>query len=559
MACLLWATATMASAQGVLTQHNDAARTGANLQETVLTPASVKRGFGKLFSRNVDGQIYAQPLIATGVEMPGKGRRNVVYVATMKNNVYAFDSDLRDEVTPFWKVNLGNPVPYEWIPLNWGSIALQYNIKPFIGITSTPVVDQSSGRLWVSVKSMESDDDLRYILYCLEISTGKILAKSKPIESGDGDDKLQAKTALQRPGLLLVKKSPPAVEQDMVYLAFGSQQDGGFFHGWVVAFDAQSLDQKYVFNTTPGDLLGEGGIWQAGNGLASDVSGNIYLMTGNGAFERDLRYGSSFVKLSPKLKVLDWFTPSNHGWLTLADVDLGSSGPLLLPGSNQLVGGGKQGKFYLLDGDKMGKLQPPHSVAPALQEFKVSSHWTLNWLSWLIPVFGYHHIHGSPVYWKSALNGPLVYVWPEESPLKAFQYDPVSHFKTKAFLTGSQAPKGMPGGFLSVSANLDRDGLLWASTPFDSDALVATVRGNFRVFDANTLEPLWSTAKNDPADQFNFAKYCPPTVANGKVYLATFSDQLYVYGLMKAKPIRPDWTTKGKMPQKGHGHGRMRM
>ena len=124
-------------------------------------------------------------------------------------------------------------------------------------------------------------------------------------------------------------------------------------------------------------------------------------MTGKGLFEPGHQYGSSFVKLSPKLEVLDWFTPANHVWLSFADVDLGSAGPLLLPGSNQLVGGGKQGKFYLLAGDKMGKLQPSGAVAPALQEFKVASHWTLTWLSWLIPVFGYHHIHGSPVYWKS--------------------------------------------------------------------------------------------------------------------------------------------------------------
>jgi len=548
---LILLVAAAAPAQNVLTQHNDKARTGANLQETQLTPASVKAGFGRLFSLPVDGQIYAQPLVVTGVDIPGQGVHNVVYVATMKNNVYAFDADSPDQDCPLWKRNLGKPVPYQLIPLNWGSLVFAYNIKPFIGITSTPAIDAATGRMWVVAKSMTSPEDLHYYLHCLDIRTGAILGTSKEIQSGDGDDKLQARTALQRPGLLLTN--------GMVYLAFGSQQDGGFYHGWVVAFDAQTLEQKYVFCTTPGDILGEGGIWQAGNGPAADGDGNIYIMTGNGAFAADQRYGSSFVKLNPELRVVDWFTPWNQEFLSLEDVDLGSSGPMLLPESDQLVGGGKQGWFYLLDRNRMGKLQPGHSVAPALQIFHVSSHWTLTWISWLLPVFGYHHIHGAPVYWKSSQLGPLVYVWPEASPLKAYKYDPTAHFQTKPVLTGPKAPPGMPGGFLSISASGDHNGLLWAATPLKQNAYVEVVRGAFRVFDASTLELLWSTEKKDTEDIFNFAKYCPPTVANGKAYLATFSDKLNVYGLAPAAPPLPAWTKTGKKPRKSMGRGGMRM
>jgi outer membrane protein assembly factor BamB len=545
--------AVTAQAQNVLTQHNDICRSGANLSETHLTHQSVKSGFGKLFSREVDGQIYAQPLIVTGLDIPGKGVRNVVYVATMKNNLYAFDADDPAEDTPFWHKNLGRPVPYELIPVNWGSLFFQYNIKPFIGITSTPVIDVAKRRIWVSVKTMVTDDDIRYYLYALDLVTGEIQATSQPIQSGDGEDKLQGKTALQRPGLLLAN--------NMVYLAFGSQQDGGFYHGWIVAFNADSLEQKYVFCTTCGDPLGMGGIWQAGNGPAADKNGNIYIMTSNGKWQQDKMYGSSFVKLGPDLNVVDWFTPSNYSTLTLEDVDLGSSGPMLLP-NDQLTGGGKQGWLYLLNAANMGKLQPKHSVPPALQEFKVSSHWTLNWLSWLIPVFGYHHIHGAPVYWESAQQGGLVvYVWPEESPLQGYRWDPQKHFDTKNYLKGPAAPKGMPGGILSISANGKKDGLLWATTPLKDDAFVQTVQGVLRVFDANTLEQLWSTDdKNGPDDEFNFAKYCPPTIANGKVYLATFSNALNVYTTMASPPnARPAWTTTGRKPIKGRGHGRMRM
>jgi outer membrane protein assembly factor BamB len=466
----------------------------------------------------------------------------------MKNNVYAFDADTANEDCPLWKRNLGAPVPYKLIPWNWGTLLDQYNIKPFIGITSTPVIDPVAGRMWVSVKTMTAENDLRYYLYSLDIKTGAILGTSQPIESGSGKDKLQAETALQRPGLLLAN--------GMVYLAFGSHQDGGYFHGWVVAFDAQTLEQKYVFCTTPEDTDGEGGIWQAGNAPAADFEGNVYVMTGNGAFQPDRRYGTSLVRLNPQLKVVDWFTPSNYAKLSREDIDLGSSGPMLLPDSDQIVGGGKQGRFYLLDRNNLGKLQPKHSALPALQEFRVSDHWSLNWMSWLIPVFGYHHIRGGPVYWKSAQSGPLVFVWPEESALKGYQYDPVMHFRTKPAATGPKAPRGMPGGFLSISANGNQSGLLWATTPFNQDALADVVRGVLRVFDANTLEQLWSTDKNTPGDIFSFAKFCPPTIANGKVYLATFSDKLNVYGLVSTVLSAPAWTTSGKPPRRGHGRVR---
>lgn len=534
----------------VLMQHNDPARTGANLREVKLTPASVKEKFGKLFEFAVDGQIYAQPLIVSDIDMPNRGTRNVVLVSTMKNNVYAFDAD-HFEDCPLWKVNLGKPVPYKMIPFNWGSAIGFYNIQPFIGIASTPVIDSGSGRMWVAVKSMKSAEELDYHLHCIDLKTGAVLATSKSIVAGEGRDKLQAQTALQRTGLLL--------EKGTIYLSFGSQQDGGYYHGWVVAFDASTLKQIHEFCVTPNNEDGEGGIWQAGNGLAADDDGNIYFMTGNGLFKKNEQYGSSFVKLDSNLKVVDSFTPANYEELTRDDIDLGSSGPLLLPDSNQLVGGGKEGRFYLLDRDHLGGLQPECSGPPVLQEFRVSDHWSLTWLSWLIPVFGYHHIHGGPVYWKSRDKGPLIYVWPESTKLKAYSYDPVTHFRKKPSAVGPKAPPGMPGGSLSISANGDRDGLLWATTPLKDDGFVKVVRGVLRVFDANSLEELWSSDKATPEDLFNFAKYCSPTIANGNVYLPTFSDKLNVYGLLPEPECLPTWTKTGKPVRNSKGHGHMRM
>jgi len=489
----------------------------------------------------VNGQIYAQPLVVSGIEIPGRGLHDVVYVATMENDVYAFDATNADEDHFLWKTKLGKPVPHTHVPWPLVAAVTGYNIKPAIGITSTPVIDAPSKRMWVAAKTFDDAGNSHYHLSCLDITNGKILATSDEIRANERHAKLRAETALQRTGLLRAN--------GMIYLAFGAHQDAGDYAGWVVAFDATTLAQRSAFCVNTNDESGKGGIWQSGNGPAADAQGNIYVMTGNGDFnQKNHQFGMSFLKLSPDLKTVDWFTPWNFQKLSDQDVDLGSSGPMVLPGSEQVVGGGKEGWLYLLDHNQLGHLQPKHSTAPALQQFKAADHWSLTWISWLFSVFGYHHIHGSPVYWASAQLGPVVYIWPEQTRLKAFRYDPVTHFQKRPVAKGRRAPNGMPGGFLSISANGDRDGVVWACSPLLKDALIDTVPGVLRAFDAVTLKQLWSSDKKDPEDHFNFAKNCPPTVANGKVYLSTFSNKLNVYGLVKPPP--PPKEEKGSLKGK---------
>src|SRR5581483_3817440 len=290
-----------------------------------------------------------------------------------------------------------------------------------------------------------------------------------------------------------------------------------------------------IFCTTPGGQMG--GIWQAGNGPAADSEGNIYLMTGNGSFAPDKKqFGSVLMKLDKDLNPIGWFAPANVEELNEVDADLGSAGPMLIPGMDQVIGGGKQGKLYLVNGSNLGGLQKRHwwhdGNDPPVQFFQASRPWRVTWLSWIPFLFnvGYHHIHGSPVYWNGT-GGPMIYVWPEEDNIKAFRYDPArKKFKTRP-LKGMMGNDGMPGGFLSISANGNRDGILWAAIPYDEDAWVKVVRGSLRAFRADTLKLLWSTDENDSSDHFDFSKGVPPTIANGKVYLATFSDRLNVYGL----------------------------
>ena len=296
---------------GVLTQHNDNNRTGANLNETVLNTSNVNANqFGKLFSRSVDGQIYAQPLCVPNVSIPNQGTHNVVYVATMHNGVYAFDADDPEASAPLWRVNLGPSVP-------WQDTATLYpDINSEVGITSTPVIDVPKKTLYLVAKTKENNSYIQR-LHALDIATGKekpgspVLIQASLTGSGDGRlngtisfDPLKQ---LNRPGLLLL--------DDVVYIAFGSHGDVDPYHGWVLGYSATTLQQVTAYNTTRTGT--RAGIWQGGQGLAADASGHIYLMTGNGTFDYNTggaNLGNSFVKLATPggLSVVDWFTPHNQ-------------------------------------------------------------------------------------------------------------------------------------------------------------------------------------------------------------------------------------------------------
>ncbi len=224
---------------------------------------------------------------------------------------------------------------------------------------------------------------------------------------------------------------------------------------------------------------------------------------------------------------------------------------MLLPDKPWIVGGGKEGKIYLVDtknpGGKQRRVWFRDRTDPPIESFQAALPWRFNWLnifSW-IPfigvVYGYHHIHGSPVFWSTlpadGKSAGYVYIWPEDDNLKAFKYDPAapSPINTHAIKGMRDAKEGMPGGFLSISANQQRDGIVWAAMPLAEDSYLADVRGTLRAFNAtpqnDELQALWCSDTEEPTDDFNFAKFVPPTVANGRVYLATFSNLVNVYGL----------------------------
>ncbi len=528
---LLLCSGAIALAQvNVYTRSYNNARTGANLEESILTPANVNSAtFGKLFTVHTDGEVFAQPLYESGLSIAG-GTHNVVFVASMLNTVYALDADTG---AVLWTRNFGTPIT----PQN---VESDQNISwaTGIGILGTPVIDPATNIMYfVSAYQYQGSGgtEFAFRLNAIEAATGlPVHGSPVNITASYSDADLATPIVFnpqkqnQRPGLALANGN--------VYIAFGSHEDQPHYEGWVMAYSTSTLAQTAVYVDTPIGV--DGGIWNAGQAPAIDASGNLYLSTGNGSFGATpnnlVQTGNSFIKLSPTLELLDYFTPSNSATLNGGDMDLGSSGVLLVPNTSYVLGGGKQGVLYLVDTTAMGGFNS--STDKVRQEFQA------------IYGQGTSHIHGTPVYFNSGQNGPSTYVWGENDVLRGFLFNSTTRFlSTTPFATSTMtAPVtnndfAMPGGFLSISANGNSNGIVWASTPYNADAVHQVVQGVLYAFNADTLKLLWSDKLDDARDEIGrFSKYCPPLVANGKVYVPNFgplgttdgSGSLVVYGLL---------------------------
>ena len=518
--CACVFSANLCAAQGaVLTRHNDLSRTGQNLQEKKLTTFNVRPAqFGRLFSREVDGELYAQPLYVPDLTLGGK-RRNVVYLATAHNSVYAFDADDAAANAPLWQVNFGPSVS--------ASVLASLGLPIEVGVIGTPVIDPQSKTLYV-VSYNGDYGVLKHSLHALDLLTGAekfggpvVLSAILP-GTGDGNDgaghvPFLSASQLQRCALTLANGK--------IYIPFASYEDYDPFHGWIFACDAKTLQTVALHNNTPDG--GGGGIWMSGDGMTVDASGNLYYTGGNGSFDGERNIGESVVKLDANLNTLDWFAPWDNAYLNSLDSDLSSSNGLMLPGTNLLVSGGKGGKIYVLNTTtgKMGHVNPSDD-SQIFQSWQASG----------------GHIHASMTYWNSPKTGPTLYVWGEFDYLKAF------HFAGDHFNTTSVAQSSMrvadgyangPGLSLSANGNQAYSGIVWANLPYDGDATHQHVPGILRAFDAsNVSKEIWNSQMT-PGDAFGmWAKWVPPTVVNGKVYLATLSNRLVVYGLRPPLPIQ---------------------
>jgi hypothetical protein len=496
-------------AQDVLTSHNDIYRSGVYASEKTLKPENVnRRTFGIAFARQVIGQIWGQPLYVHGAAVDGK-LHNVVYGATSENYIYAFDADdmsTSDQTPPLKKIWLGKPSSI--------SSGVFGTIYPSNGISSTPVIDidpnhPGNGTLYLVAKIAPDSGDAKFHIFALNLATLAIAKQatidaSTPRTTGANPSivKFYDSDHLNRPALLIVKNH--------LVVAFGSgpnnDQDGRSYHGWVMSYSLPNLDQTGVFITTPNS--GMGGIWQAGAGPAADDQGNVYVMSGNGHFQDTVSeavhpdLADSFIKLdnsTGKLTLADWYTPPSRDFMEACDMDLGASGPGVIPDAGFVFGAGKTGLLYVRNKDRMGKTDPPlanpaqwtgtpdcsngqcfrvaqnvhgqHMVQQKcdMSGFPFSTSTGFNRTSWNATLNSYPHVHGAPVLWKSSPKVYDLYVWPEEDFLKEFKFNGETFDPNPI---GKSAPvdaanMSMPGGVLSLSwdGSNPQTAILWASRP----------------------------------------------------------------------------------------------
>src|SRR5450631_1511490 len=345
----------------VLTQHNNNTRSGLNDQETALTTSNVNtRQFGKLFTLEVDDQVYAQPLIAGNLSISGD-KHNVVYVASVNNTLYAFDGD---DGTTYWQKNFttAGMRPPKNTDMTGACGGSYQDFSGNIGIVSTPVIDTVSQTIYFVARSTDGNNFVQY-LHAVNIISGSEMPGS-PVKitatySGSGDGNINnviafdAQRQNQRQALTLLN--------GIVYVAFSSHCDWGPYHGWILGYNSGTLQQQIVYNDTPDGY--DGGIWESGMGMASDSQGNLYVVIGNGTVGANndptilTNRGESALKLtssSSSLQVNSYFTPSNYQYLEDNDLDYGSMGSFLIPNSNFYFTGCKDGNIYLLNKDNMG-------------------------------------------------------------------------------------------------------------------------------------------------------------------------------------------------------------
>ncbi len=514
-----------ASAQvTVATQNGGNERTGANLSETALTPSALASGhFGKLFTisgldANVNGQVLYVP--------------NVTIGGAVHNALYAYQSDNADN----------SPSGLAAFDADTGALLWRdssSDASPIIPVsatytTATPVIDTATGTMYVLTKN-DTDDTGQTYIHAIDITTGRekpgspvLIDRAQVNAAGTGDGNVNGRVYFDGPassGYRFHANDRPALllSHGIVYAAFAHNSDSYPYHGWIVGYKyaGSGFTLSAVFCTTPNG--GDGGIWMAGKGLTADSAGNIYCSVGNGTFDADSKgitsgtdYGMCYLKLSPSLQVLDWFSPHDEASLSNADLDTGNSGVTVLPGTNRLFGGAtKFGTGFLLDSTDMGHFTsggPDHVVLR------------------LDGLTGNDSVGQNPICWDAG-NAKYVYLWANGSNLEQFAYDlasgtflPAGVYKQTSNLTS--------GGSLAVTSDGSSKGIVWA---VGNDRVV-------RAFDATDVSKplLWSSALNSSRDSLpSVGHFQFPTVANGKVYVPTGSASIAVYGLLS-----PVWTAR---------------
>ncbi|MFZ0285809.1 MAG: choice-of-anchor D domain-containing protein [Terriglobales bacterium] len=522
---------------GVFTQQYTNARTGNNTSEKILTPKNVNSTqFGKVYSFTVDGQVYAQPLWVSGVKIPGQGTHTVVYVATELDSLFAFDANTGVQL---WQDNFTDPANgIGPVPCGTdGNNEISCGVYPYYGITGTPVIDPQSQTMYLIARTYNNNTGVGYqILHALDITTGAEKFGG-PVEiegslpgtgagSVNGVVSFNELADIQRPGLLL--ETNPKTGLETVYLGWAGAQ-----HGWIMAYDAHTLQQTAIFLTTPDAI--RGGVWQSGNGLAADSDGYIYASTGDGLFDVNSGgpdYGDSLLKLDGDLNVVDYFTPMDQACRYASDFDVSSSGPVILPTQagqypDEVLESGKGGDpcdssgfapIYLADRDNLGKY---NSLGDNIIEEVPGA-----------PI-GYW---SSPALWTSATQSAIYYAGQAG---KAGVGDYMKMYTLSDGLLSttpvSQSAAVFPiGATPSSSGNGSTNGIIWATLRQEALGLQpGQLPAILYAYDATNLaNMLYNSAQNTLRDQGGCAnKFQVPVVAGGKVFVGT-QNEVDVFGLL---------------------------
>jgi hypothetical protein len=528
---LLLASANLGAQVNVLTVHNDIARTGQNLNETILTPANVSSNqFGKLFSQPVDSTIRAQPLYVSQVTIPGKGVHNVVYVGSANGTVYAFDADTNGGVdaNPLWKTSL--------LKATTGSNATVYTIL------GTPTIDLSSNTMYIAAMTLDNGNKVAR-LHALDITTGAekfgapVLIQGSIPGTGSGSTNgtlaFDASLEIQRAGLLLMN--------GVLYVSYASLSDNGSWHGWIFSYKASNLQLINIYCTSPN---GSGaGIWMGGAGLAGEVNdpakpyGRMFFVTGNGGYSASkpynntMTYGMSVLDLDLSggvMTVEDEFTPFNAVRLSSQDGDLGSGGVVLLPTQTKTSGGtlsplvqvGKFGEIAILDRNNLGGYNTGGDKVA--QEVMTPPSGESGWGE---------GIWGTPAYWNNNLYFGGV---PPGGSSSLTAYSFVNGVLSSSPTSQSAEQFAYPSPTPSVSSNGTENGIVWV---IKNDGYTTNGPSVLLAYDATNLANLLyvssaNFARDNPGPAVRFTI---PTIANGKVYVGT-NTQLSIYGLLGQIP-----------------------
>jgi hypothetical protein len=508
----------LTSSMNVVTYHNDNFRSGQDLNETVLTPQNVNTNlFGTLFSDSVDGLIFTQPLYLANVTVAGGSVHNVVYVATEHDSVYAFDADSAG--APLWQVSFidpGNGIT----TLTTGDVSCTA-ISPEVGITGTPVIDPTTGTLYLVARTKENGTFVQR-LHALDVTSGAekfgapVTIQATVLGSGAGSVGGMLSFNPQLEG----QRAALFMQNGLVYIGWASLCDITPFHGWLMAYDPQTLKQVAAQSMTPNGT--DGGIWASGSGPAGDGT-DLFFATGNGDFKivasgTASDYGSSILRMAAPnagaFSVLDYFTPYNYSALDAADTDLGSGGVMLVdqpfgsPHQHLLFLCGKEGTIYVVDRDNMGHFNTSGDMV-------LQSILNANSGSW-----------SSPAWWNDT-----VYLGGKGDAIESFAFDPIGGTLSPTPSSETAVLFAYPGATPSISANGATKGILWAL--LESNFNNATGQAVLYAYDATNLNNLlYSSGQNPTRDNAGLSvKFGVPTIANGKVYVPG-RNAVTVFGLL---------------------------